>query len=90
MCKSCSNCYYARKTTVPDSVACAYVFSEHQMDYQKTMIELDLETVNVGWGYMKCRPEMESDTLDKSLITNEVVVFKKNFVCKQYEGYIII
>lgn len=81
----CYNCEYARRACILNKVACGFVFSEHKMDYQKTMEDLNLDSVNVGWGYMKrAIDDEEGKGFGAGIMTNDVVIFDKDFSCKYF------
>lgn len=83
---NCHNCEYGRRACANDMVACGFVFARDKMDHQKTMEDLNLETLHTGWGYMKRRVEDEKgEILGSGIMTNGVAIFDKNFCCKYYE-----
>jgi hypothetical protein len=87
--KNCYNCDYARKSGAKDMVACGFFFLEHRMDYEKTMKELSLENIYTGWGYMhKAVDDIRTGDevpLGAGIMTNNVVVFDKNFCCNHHK-----
>ena len=84
---TCWNCKYERKADAKGYVACAYVFSEHKQDYQKTLEDLNLDSLQTGWGFMRrwVDDDEKADVFGKGIMTNNVVVFKEDFYCKYYK-----
>lgn len=79
----CYNCKYGRRAGAPNMVACAYVFKKYEMDYQKIIEDLDIDSLNTGWGYIKRAVNDEKGgTIGLGLMTNNVAIFNKDFCCK--------
>lgn len=81
---SCKSCNYGRKAGVENYVACGYYFREHKQDYNKTMVELNLESLETGWGYMHCPVDGDTNIFGRGILTNGVVIFNENFHCSNY------
>lgn len=84
----CENCRYARLACNTDYVGCAHWFNA-DFTYNEVMDKLNIETLATGWVYLGRYPEQKEapDTaVAANLMTNGVVCFKKNFICKCYEG----
>lgn len=84
--RNCYNCDHARYTKVENHVACSFVFIKHQDNYNKTMIDLGLESLYTGWGFMKrAVDDHEGQNPGTGIMTNNVVIFENNFCCKYHE-----
>lgn len=84
--RNCYNCEWGRFAKADNMVACGYFFSNHKMCYQKTMEELNLDSLCTGWGYMHRRAnDKEGKGFGKGIMTNGVIVFPSDFCCSHYE-----
>ena len=83
---NCANCKYGRRACAPNMVACAYQFKHNNTNYQAIMVDLELDTVSIGWGYMqRAVDDKKGEVLGSGIMTNNVVIFERDFCCKHYE-----
>lgn len=90
----CLYCDYARRACNTDYIGCAYWDVQinkdlNYMTHEQVMDELDLDSLATGWVYLGRRPEHETApdvTASASVMTNGVVCFEKDFVCKKFKS----
>lgn len=84
--RSCQTCEWARKAGADHYAACAFLFKKYELDHQKTMEDLQLDTLQTGWGYLRQGYNQTGEYgLAAGIMTNQVAVFPETFCCHYFE-----
>jgi hypothetical protein len=91
----CKNCDFARYTVHNEKVGCAYWSAKYYQDNgtsisdekrDSDMLLSGLNSVWIGWVYLKRRPEKEESTqLGEGIMTNFCVITGENDCCNKFE-----
>ena len=83
----CENCEYARKALSEGYVGCVKFDNKNNVgDYQGIMEAMELRRISTGWVNLRKWPESnEIGQGDDGLVTNNVVVYEKEYCCKHHE-----